>query len=1726
MSVTVSDFELLLNIDFKNDSDKKVAEELKSRINKILNDKFSLGTTIDEKTLKDIKKQFAVVAKEVGRGFGVEIRDSISEEIRSFNFDKLGRNLSHSIKGAVRQSLTFDPSSQYKPLSPTGASSHTLVNITEGALDDVVGELEKLGASLKIINSFKDNFPKQMSTAHFEPIADEKGNINKYKVHSSLNIGDGRAVGISSTWNPEGKGRFSLESAKLTGGEYGATAYGKSALAEVQTLSKVLDSLNKKREHFNSLGKSTHKISKQIRETEEKIAAEKEKLTKGQSKTLENQQKIKTAKQAEKKAAQEVTEQQKQQNEAYKKAAQLLTEIHKYEKQTIINKDKTGGSELRRTNDEKIRGLKQEYSLLVKNLGQEKLQALEAKKKVNLAEKERLEQEKILKLRSSRNTRGSFLDELKTAAYRVTTYGVAYSAMNKFKELIGKFVNTVIEFDKHMTNLSIVTQGQSVDIKELTQSYIGLAKEVGATSEKVIEAADLWLRQGRSIAETQDLIKSTMYLSNIAMIDSAKSADILTSAINGFKLEAKDAMHVVDIFAAVDLAAAANTEELAEAMQRVAATAGEVGVSIENVTAYIGTLVDATRLDAGTIGSALNTILSRLQNIKLGSVVSDEGDNLSDAQKALRQVGIDLFDVNGSFKDMDAVLGELASKWSTLNDVERSSIAYAVAGTRQRNIFLQLMNNWNESLYLSAAALNSEGTALKKQEIYIESYEAKVNKLKSTWDEYITSIANSGWMKWIVDSGTGLLSFLDKANVGVGEIAASITSLALLWKKEKIGNLFGTITNLSVSGYNKVIHPIKTRQIDYLGTDDAIKAGYINSADYQAVEKQFIKKGLNRSGKTIEVTEKLFKQIGDFTEDSLKNEDRLDKAAKARLLRYKELNWTTDKMIEEEHNLAIVRKETTRASIQARKKEAWGKLSAGEKAKVIGSNAAQALGTGMAVYQVASAVGNFIASEHNKENLAFLDKAAQKISTITEKIQKEGHANTLENYELFEKITSQIGAEGVTPELQEELTTIINTLENKFGSLIDVENRIYKQDKDGNLTVKNLEELLADYTEAAADMTYESFTAGQSTAIQDLKKQANSKEYKAIGYGVDEAGMGFGIGSSTLAGAAMGAKIGSFAGRWGIAIGSLLGGFAGAVGGIFGKDYGQVEDYGPNITIAEAIKQTEANIKQLRVEGKTEEARLVEEELKKLQDIQTSIEESAKVIREDYNSAFQTYAKAVGKQKNLAASDIALIQSIVSAISKEISVEQLGTEETYNILQSGVNDLITYLSENNTNKGYQDLANKFAQGSYFAGLLDTNSSLMAQLTAVIQSNGVTLAKAGKSLKESIDKSTEEYKRQHSAAEKENQMLNTLATMGSELGMSGTDISEMLNLGGDVNVNKILNPAYRKYAKELADLYKEYWGEDGKIANASGLETQEQLNAEYERAISLKQKEYEILQKQLEVQKAQNKLSEVERERDTLVFRDGHFMYEANPAAIQQAKEEAEAAQREIDLLSVQQDIEAHTKSQLDYLGEISTALENIGALLEGDITANMIKIAEVLGEEIKKDLEDGVINNSAIAELYEKIKNMSPDEQAQLVKIFKDEKGNELFIDENGNFNKNIAVADSYDKGGLLQGKGMFSKQTSQDEVVLSATDAPQILSLLSRTGEFKETVNNADSLLRTLIFKEGKVSSALTSELGNSTIYNIENINVEEAEDIEGIIESASRIAKTTNSRFLRGTN
>lgn len=143
----------------------------------------------------------------------------------------------------------------------------------------------------------------------------------------------------------------------------------------------------------------------------------------------------------------------------------------------------------------------------------------------------------------------SFTDGLKHAIKQTAEYalsiGLIYGALRQLKEGI----QYVTDLNKEMTNIQVLqAEGAQTNeqIADLSLRYNDLAKSMGATTIEVAKGSVEWLRQGKSISETEELLKSTLMASKLGALDTAQATEYLTSIINGFNLSAGDAVTVVD----------------------------------------------------------------------------------------------------------------------------------------------------------------------------------------------------------------------------------------------------------------------------------------------------------------------------------------------------------------------------------------------------------------------------------------------------------------------------------------------------------------------------------------------------------------------------------------------------------------------------------------------------------------------------------------------------------------------------------------------------------------------------------------------------------------------------------------------------------------------------------------------------------------------------------------------------------------------------------------------------------------------------------------------------------------------------------------------------------------------------------------------------------------------------------------------------------------------------
>lgn len=141
--------------------------------------------------------------------------------------------------------------------------------------------------------------------------------------------------------------------------------------------------------------------------------------------------------------------------------------------------------------------------------------------------------------------------------------------------------------------------------------------------------------------------------------------------------------------------------------------------------------------------------------------------------------GVDIMEADGkTFKSTYAILDELAQKWEDLSDIQQATITELIAGKRQGNVISSLMQNFDTARKALDTSLNSSGSAMKEHAKWSESLEARLNKLKSTWQSLSQTFLKSDFLKTVLDAVIGLVNGLDKLIDTFGLLPTLLTAFA------------------------------------------------------------------------------------------------------------------------------------------------------------------------------------------------------------------------------------------------------------------------------------------------------------------------------------------------------------------------------------------------------------------------------------------------------------------------------------------------------------------------------------------------------------------------------------------------------------------------------------------------------------------------------------------------------------------------------------------------------------------------------------------------------------------------------------------------------------------------------------------------------------------------------------------------------------------------------------
>ena len=412
------------------------------------------------------------------------------------------------------------------------------------------------------------------------------------------------------------------------------------------------------------------------------------------------------------------------------------------------------------------------------------------------------------------------LNELWVTMKNTMRWQLTSSAMHSFMGAISSAYGYAKNLNESLNNIRIVSGASTEEMAKFAEEANKAAKALSTTTTDYTNAALIYYQQGLSDDEIKRRTDITIKMANVTRDSAEIVSDQLTAVWNNFYKEGgKSLNYYADVMTALGAATASSTDEIAGGLEKFASIADMIGLSFDYAATSLATITATTRQSEEVVGTALKTIFARIQGLKLGETLED-GTDLNKYSDSLKRVGIDIFDTTGELKDMDNILDEIGARWESLAKSEQVALAQAVAGIRQYNQLVSLMDNWDYFQENLGVARSSSGTLDEQAEIYAESWEAARDRVTAALESIYSDILKDDVFIEALDAIGNILEMVDKFVDSVGGLQGVLTGLGIVitrvFKEQLASSLKNAAYNmqtLTISGREK-IQDSKRKQIN------------------------------------------------------------------------------------------------------------------------------------------------------------------------------------------------------------------------------------------------------------------------------------------------------------------------------------------------------------------------------------------------------------------------------------------------------------------------------------------------------------------------------------------------------------------------------------------------------------------------------------------------------------------------------------------------------------------------------------------------------------------------------------------------------------------------------------------------------------------------------------------------------------------------------------------------
>lgn len=458
-----------------------------------------------------------------------------------------------------------------------------------------------------------------------------------------------------------------------------------------------------------------------------------------------------------------------------------------------------------------------------------------------------------------------------TALKRIAQWAVSGTLIFGTLRQIKESIAYIKDVDTELTNLSKVVDLTTSQMIEMKNAAIEMSKALGQSSVEVLKGFAEFGRYTKDLSEIQELTRTAIMASNVTDLSVTEASKSLISALTQFKLSAKDSINVLDQWNEIQNNFKVTAEDMAEGISKVGSIAYQAKVPIQDLNGYITALVQSMQISGDEAGTALKSMISRIYRI------GEEGaEDAGKTEEFLNKLGIAVRKSKDEFLPFNEILLQIKNRWSELTQAEKIALEQQVGGTWHYAKVAALIENMNVAIDASTKAYNSQGSAIKENQKYLDSIAGRYQIFRDTLESIYNSFWSSDLFKNVLSGATEFLNIIDRVIKQLGGLKTVLLLVATIGISKFLTSMFAiakgagvletalVAVQLGIKGISTALLGLLTNPVTWLiAAIGAITVGIMAWANHQQKLKEQIEattkaqsdfnKIINEFNKTLDV---------------------------------------------------------------------------------------------------------------------------------------------------------------------------------------------------------------------------------------------------------------------------------------------------------------------------------------------------------------------------------------------------------------------------------------------------------------------------------------------------------------------------------------------------------------------------------------------------------------------------------------------------------------------------------------------------------------------------------------------------------------------------------------------------------------------------------------------------------------------------------------------------------